>query len=547
LNHLDCGVHQSPVWSELDAHFSELSDFSMRDAFKENPDRVARFSVSGAGLTLDYSRNLINERSMELLLRLVSDRGLEQRRFDMFSGAQLNHTEQRAVMHPLLRGSYVGDVPQELAAVKATRTKMAALVDRVRDGEWTGFAGDRITDVVNIGIGGSHLGPLFVSEALMHMANGPIKAHFVSNVDPRDLEGVLANLRPQSTLFVVASKSFTTLETLENALSARRWVLDGGCPESALDRHFVSVSANVPKAVEFGIAADNVLPMWDWVGGRYSLWSAIGLPIALAIGNEGFSELLNGAHDMDVHFLEADIEHNMPVILAALSVWYRNFHGFAAHAVIPYDQHLNRLPEYLQQLIMESNGKRVARDGSWLREDSSGVIWGTAGTNGQHSFHQMLHQGTDVVPVDFVMPLTTHSANTDQHSHLLANCIAQGQALMLGRTLDESRQELLDRGCDANEADRLAPHLVMPGSRPSNSIIMTAVTARTLGALIALYEHRTAVEGFIWGLNSFDQYGVELGKKLGVGIHRAIKDGDTQALDASSAMLVDLVRSAAQQ
>lgn len=544
MNEIDMGVEHSPLWAALDAHFAELGDVDLREAFASDAGRVARFRSQGAGITLDYSRNLVNERTMDLLLQLATDRGLEQRRLEMFSGAVLNHTEQRAVMHPLLRGSYAGDEPAELTDVRKAREQMAALVDRVRSGEWKGHCGDRITDVVNIGIGGSHLGPCFVTEALSHLADGPIRAHFVSNVDPRDLDRVLAGLNAAGTLFVIASKTFTTLETLENALSARRWMCGQGCPESALERHFVAVSANVPKAVEFGIGADNVLPMWDWVGGRYSLWSAIGLPIALAVGNDAFAGLLDGAHDMDMHFLTAPAADNLPVILAALSVWYRDFHAFGSHAVIPYDQHLNRLPEYLQQLIMESNGKRVARNGQALAEESSGVIWGTAGTNGQHSFHQMLHQGTEPVPVDFVLPLTTHSANKAQHAHLVANCIAQGQALMLGRTLEESRAELLARGSDEAEADRLAPHLVMPGSRPSNTLIVDALTPQTLGALIALYEHRTAVEGFIWGINSFDQYGVELGKKLGVRIHKALEDGNVGDLDGSSAALVEMYRNA---
>jgi glucose-6-phosphate isomerase len=446
-------------------------------------------------------------------------------------------------MHPLLRGSYSGPPPAALDEVLQTRQRCAALVDRVRDGTWTGYTGKHITDVVNIGIGGSHLGPCFVTEALTHLV-GHIRPHFVSNVDPRDLEAVLAKVRPESTLFVVASKTFSTLETLQNAVSARNWLLDSGCSEAELARHFVAVSANIERASAFGIGADNIFPMWDWVGGRYSLWSAIGLPIAIAVGNAAFEELLAGASQMDAHFMEAPASANMPVIMAMLSVWYRNFLGFSSTAVIPYDQYLNRLPEYLQQLVMESNGKSVARDGSMLEEQTVGVIWGTAGTNGQHSFHQMLHQGTDPVPVDFILPMQTHSANKAQHAYLVANCIGQGQALMLGRTREESLAELLARGLSEAEAHRLAPHLEMAGGRPSNTLIMDALTPSTLGALIALYEHRTAVEGFIWGLNSFDQYGVELGKKLGEQVHQAMLSGDTEYMDASTASLVTMYRAA---
>jgi len=525
----------------LDAHRPLLEGMHLREAFARDADRARRYQLKAAGLTLDYSRNLIRGETLELLTALADSSGVVSRRTAMLGGETINLTEGRAVLHTLLRGTDAGRPLAQTGDVLAARERMAALVGRVRGGAWRGWGGESIRDVVNIGIGGSHLGPAFVSEALAHLADGTPRCHFVSNVDPRDLDRVLATLDPRRTLFIVASKSFTTLETRENALSARRWVLAGGCDEKMLDRHFVAVSANVPRAVEFGIAAENVLPMWDWVGGRYSLWSAIGLPIALGIGMDPFEGLLLGAHRMDCHFRDAPLGENMPVLLAMLSVWYRNFWGCASYAVIPYDQGLARLPEYLQQLIMESNGKSVARNGEALARASAGVIWGAAGTNGQHSFHQMLHQGTDMIPVDFVLPLGTHSANHAQHAHLVANCIAQGQALMLGRTLSEARDELRERGLPEAEVERLAPHLVMPGNRPSNTIVMDKVVPETLGALIALYEHRTAVEGFVWGLNSFDQFGVELGKRLSESVHRQLCGAD-QALAETDASTCELVR-----
>lgn len=532
------------AWAALAAHRDAFVGFSLREAFTADPSRGPRMRLQAAGLTLDYSKSLADGRTLDLLFALARERDVAGHARRQFGGAMMNTTERRPVLHTALRGSDAGSALAQAAEVAAVRERIDAIATTLREGAWPGWTGKPVRDVVNIGIGGSYLGPAVVTAALDHLCTAAPRCHFVSNIDPRDLEGVLRTLDPASTLFIVASKSFSTLETLQNALAARRWLAMAGCPEAGLARHFLAVSSNVAAAIEFGIAEDNVLPMWDWVGGRYSLWSAIGLPIAIATGAAAFEELLDGANEMDRHFLEAPPAENLPLLLGLLDVWYRNFLGCSTLAVIPYDQGLTRLPEYLQQLVMESNGKSVGLDGLALRHASAGVLWGTAGTNGQHSFHQMLHQGTDIVPVDFVLPLASHSSNTAQHAHLVANCIAQGQALMLGRTLAEAHAELASRGVPAQEAERLSPHLVMPGNRPSNTIVMERVTPRTLGALIALYEHRTVTAGYLWGLNSFDQYGVELGKRLGTAVHAALTGTEESAadVDSSTAMLISMYR-----
>lgn len=532
------------AWAALATHRDAFAGFSLREAFAADPSRGSRMRLRAAGLTLDYSKSLVDRRTLELLFALARERDVTGRAKQQFGGSIMNPTERRPVLHTALRGSDAGVALPQATEVAAVRARIAALATALREGAWTGWSGKPVRDVVNIGIGGSYLGPAVVTAALDHLCTAAVRCHFVSNIDPRDLEAVLRTLDPASTLFIVASKSFSTLETLQNALAARRWLAAAGCPEADFARHFLAVSSNVAAAIEFGIAEDNVLPMWDWVGGRYSLWSAIGLPIAIATGAAAFAELLDGANEMDRHFLEAPPAENLPLLLGLLDVWYRNFLGCSTLAVIPYDQGLTRLPEYLQQLVMESNGKSVGLDGLPLRHASAGVVWGTAGTNGQHSFHQMLHQGTDIVPVDFVLPLASHSGNMAQHAHLVANCIAQGQALMLGRTLAEARAELASRGVPDQEAERLSPHLVMPGNRPSNTIVMERVTPRTLGALIALYEHRTVTAGYLWGLNSFDQYGVELGKRLGMAVHAALTATEESAadVDSSTAMLISMYR-----
>lgn len=533
-------------WGALLAHREAMRDFSLRRAFASDRERSARLRLQAAGLTLDYSKNLIDDKALDLLFALARERDVAACVRRQFGGEHLNLTEDRAVLHTALRGTDAGVVLPQAVEVQRVRGRMAEIATRLRSADWAGWTGEPVRDVVNIGIGGSYLGPAFVTAALGHLWGEGVRCHFVSNIDPRDLEGVLEPLAPQSTLFIVASKSFSTLETLQNALAARRWLADAGCPQQSFERHFLAVSSNVSAAEAFGIARDHVLPMWDWVGGRYSLWSAIGLPIAIAAGAEAFDQLLQGAHEMDRHFLQAADTENMPLLLGLLDVWYRNILDCGTLAVIPYDQGLARLPEYLQQLFMESNGKSVDVTGRALDQRSAGVLWGTAGTNGQHSFHQMLHQGTDIVPIDFVLPMRSYSHNTAQHAHLVANCIAQSQALMLGRTLEEAREELVERGTPAQDVDRLAAHLVMPGNRPSNTIVMERVTPHALGALIALYEHRAVTAGYLWGINSFDQFGVELGKRLGKTVHAALvadTDDGLQGVDSSTASLISLYRS----
>ena len=528
------------AWRGLARERERLDTFDMRSAARSDSGRNLRYRMEAAGLTLDYSRNRIDEASLAALLDLARACRTDVRLREQFVGAPVNLTESRAALHSALRGSDAGEVLPQLREVRAMRERMAVIAARIRSGEWVGWSGKRIRAVVNIGIGGSHLGPYFVADALSHLQPETLSLHFVSNVDPRDLEDTLRGLDPATTFFIIASKTFGTLETLQNASAARAWLLAAGCPEKALSCHLSAVSANVPRAVAFGISEENVLPMWDWVGGRFSLWSSIGLPLVIGLGMDAFEALLLGAHRMDTHALEAPPEANMPLLLALLSVWYRDFWDAATQAVLPYDQRLARLPEFLQQLVMESNGKSVDREGHRLSRHSCGVIWGAAGTNGQHSFHQMLHQGTSVVPVDFVLPLESHARGRAQHAWLVANGIAQAQTLMQGRTLEESRVELAARGMSSPDIERLAPHLVMPGNRPSNTISLRRLDPETLGALLALYEHRTAFEGILWDLNSFDQFGVELGKQIGEAVHRAM-EGNAEALgslDASAAALV---------
>jgi glucose-6-phosphate isomerase len=540
----DHSVSRHPSWSRLREHAAQQDDFRIVDAFAADPQRLERLSAEGAGLRLDLSRTLISATTLELLLALADDVDLVGCAHALMAGEPLNNTEARPALHTALRGTAAPDGGVPYAdEVGATRDRMRRLTRTLHDGTWVGYDGAAIRDVVNIGIGGSHLGPAMVVDALQPYQRVTPRCHFVSNVDPADLDQVLARVDAPTTLFVVASKSFSTLETLENARSARRWLLDSGCPPDALGRHFIAVSARPDKAQQFGIDAEQVYPMWDWVGGRYSLWSAIGLTVELALGSEHFDELLAGARAMDEHFRDAPPARNLPMLAALASVWHRNFLGYPSVAVIPYDQGLRRLPEYLQQLVMESNGKSVDREGRPLACASSGVLWGAAGTNGQHSFHQLLHQGTAAVNVDFVLPYGTHSANVQQHSQLVANCLSQSQALMLGRSKEQALETLRRRGLGEAEAQRLAPHLRIPGNRPSSTVSMAAVTPSTLGALIALYEHRTFCEGMIWGINSFDQFGVELGKELSQTLHPMLTgESDAAVLDPSTRSLVEAYR-----
>ncbi len=471
--------------------------------------------------------------ALAALLALAQEAGLAQRIGELLDGGVVNNTENRPALHSLLRASDGAGQEARFAEVQATRERMREWSRRLEQGEHRGFSGRPITDVVNIGIGGSDLGPRLVSEALQPFRHH-IRCHYVANVDPADLQDTLRELDPGTTLFIVCSKSFRTEETLTNSLAARTWMLGAGAAEADLERHFLAITTNLEAAADFGITPDNCLPMWDWVGGRYSVWSAVGLSCAIGLGWDNFAEFLAGAESMDRHFRDAPPERNMPLTLSLLEVWCCNFLGAGNWVVLPYDQNLRRLPDFLQQLTMESNGKRVSADGATLDYDTGPVLWGSAGTMGQHSFHQLLHQGTRSCPADFILPLTTHTSMEEQHRRLVANCLAQSRTLMVGRSREQAREALLARGVDPAEAERLAPHLAMPGSRPNNLITFDALTPRSLGALLALYEHRTFCSGQLWGINPFDQWGVELGKEIGGQILGVLSGGEAQAMDAST-------------
>ena len=549
------------AWRALAEHHPRTALLHMRGLFERDPGRFERFSLRACGILLDYSRNRVTDETMRLLRALAAEAGVAKRARAMFSGARINTTEDRAVLHALLRDSRETPVCEVDDAMRADVERgleaMARFSGAVRSGQWRGHTGERITDVVNIGIGGSDLGPRMVCRALAPHAGGP-RVHFVSNVDGTHLTSTLAELDPARTLFIVASKTFTTLETMANARAARRWLasaLGGGAVPTAsgegagdsggdagadaVARHFAAVSANRTAAVEFGIDPGSVFEMWDWVGGRYSLWSAIGLPIAIAAGMERFRELLAGAHAMDLHFRDAPFERNMPVTLALLGVWYANFFGAETHAALAYDQRLDRFAAHLQQLDMESNGKRVTVDSAPVDHATGPIVWGEPGTDGQHAFFQLLHQGTRLVPADFIVAARCDHALPDQHRLLVANCFAQAEALMRGRTVGEVRAELEAGGVPAPRIESLAPHKVFEGNRPSNTLLFERLDAFTLGALVALYEHKVFVQGAIWRVNSFDQWGVELGKELATAIASGLEDpGEARAHDASTAGLI---------
>ena len=507
----------SAPWKALMAHYQTVQGLHMRELFEDDPRRFERFSLRQGDMLLDYSKNRITAETMGLLMDLARDRGVEQRRNAMFAGERINATENRAVLHVALRNR--SNRPMEvdgqdvMPAVNAVLAKMRAFTEAVRSGQWTGYTGKPVRDVVNIGIGGSDLGPLMACAALAHYADGP-RAHFVSNVDGTHLVETLKPLAPETTLFIIASKSFTTQETMMNAAGAKDWFLRAAQDEAHVARHFVALSTNAPAVAGFGIDTDNMFEFWDWVGGRYSLWSAIGLSTALCVGMDRFEELLAGAHAMDEHFRTAPLEANMPVILAMLGVWYNNFFSCGTHAVLPYDQYLSRFPAYLQQGDMESNGKSATLDGHMVDYGTGPIIWGEPGTNGQHAFYQLIHQGTKLVPCDFLAPAQPLNPVPGHHDVLLANFLAQTEALMRGKTPEEAEADMRAAGLSDDEIITLLPHRSFMGNRPSNSILYKRLTPHTLGALIALYEHKIFVQGTIWNINSFDQFGVELGKQL---------------------------------
>jgi len=540
-------IDQTAEWAALRDHWAEIEKLQMRDLFREDPMRADQFSLRACNILLDYSKNRITSQTRNLLLDLAKVADVDGWRRRMFSGDRLNNTEDRAVLHVALRNRsdrpIWADGEDVMPQVNAVLAKMEAFSNAVRSGDWKGYTGKTVSDVVNIGIGGSNLGPLMVCEALKHYQDPALRVHFVSNVDGTHLAETLKPLDPETTLFIVASKTFTTQETLTNAHSAREWLLDALKDDAAVARHFVAVSTHEERVAQFGIDTDNMFEFWDWVGGRYSLWSAIGLPIAVALGMENFYALLQGAHEMDEHFLNADLSENMPVILALLGIWYVDFAEAASQAILPYDQYLRYLPDYLQQADMESNGKRVTRSGRPVGYRTGPIIWGTAGTDGQHAFYQLIHQGTQMIPCDFIAPVNSHNEMGDHHQKLLANCFAQTEALMKGKTRGEAREELEASGMSAEQIVDLLPHKLFPGNRPTNTLLLPRITPMSLGTLIALYEHKIFVQGVIWGINSFDQWGVELGKQLaGIILPELLDENRNAEHDASTSALIRYFR-----
>ncbi len=533
-----------PSWQRLKEHRKGWKDLHLRSLFAQDARRFERFSLTLDDLLLDYSKNLITEETLRLLLQLAREAGVEARRDAMLAGEKINLTEQRAVLHTALRNRSDRiirvDGVDVMPAVRRVLAQMRAFADAVRDGRWRGYTDKPITDVVNIGIGGSDLGPAMVCQALAPYGRPGLRAHFVSNVDPSHLHDTLQGLNPETTLFIVASKTFTTQETLANARAARKWLLARAHDEAAVARHFVAVSTNEAEVRRFGIDPANMFEFWDWVGGRYSLWSAIGLPIAIHIGMDHFEALLAGGFEMDEHFRTAPLERNMPVLLGLLGLWYNNFWDAQSWALLPYDQHLARLPAYCQQLDMESNGKSITRSGKPSRVATGPVLFGEPGTNGQHAFYQLIHQGSRLVPCDFLAAAESHNDLNGQHAILLSNFFAQTEALMRGKTRAEVEAELAAAGLSKGQIRQLAPHKVFSGNRPTNSLLYRRLTPHTLGRLIALYEHKIFVQGAIWDINSFDQWGVELGKQLAKAILPELADPvPTTSHDSSTNGLIN--------
>jgi glucose-6-phosphate isomerase len=504
----------SSIWHELQHHFHEVAELQMRDLFAADPQRFDKFSLCFNDILFDYSKNRITDKTLPLLFALAKQRKLDDKIKAMFAGEKINQSEQRAVLHVALRNrsqhSIMVNGRDVNADVNQVLDKIRGFCDAVHSGIWRGFTGKVITDVVNIGIGGSDLGPRMVVRALQPYSTGKIQTHFVSNVAQADLLNTLSQLNPETTLFLIASKTFTTQETMTNALSARSWLIDSLSAPNAVDKHFVAISTNKEKAIEFGIDADNIFEFWDWVGGRFSLWSAIGSSIPLSIGMENFEKLLEGAHEVDEHFRLTPFEQNIPVIMALLGIWYNNFFKTESQAILPYGHYLRYFPAFMQQGDMESNGKSVDIHGNPVDYQTGPIIWGQAGTSGQHAFYQLIHQGTKLIPCDFLVPATSYHDLPDHQNMLISNFLAQPQALMQGKTAEQVRSEL-----DANRHDDILVNAkVFPGNIPSNSFLFKQLAPKTLGSLIALYEHKVFVQGAIWDINSFDQMGVELGKVL---------------------------------
>ncbi len=540
-------IKETPAWQALARHLDAIRDLHMRDLFAQEPNRFDRFSLRLGSILFDYSKNRITGETLPLLVDLARQAGLSQMIEAMFRGDKINTTERRAVLHVALRNRsnqpILVDGVDVMPEVNRVLAHMRVFSESVRSGEWKGHTGKPITDVVNIGIGGSDLGPKMVCTALQPYASPNLRVHFVSNVDSTDLVEVLKTLNPETALFLIASKTFTTQETMTNAHSARQWFLAAVKDEAAIAKHFVAMSTNTQAVRAFGIDPANMFEFWDWVGGRYSLWSAIGLSIALYLGMDIFEELLAGAHEVDQHFRTAPLEQNIPVIMGLLGVWYNNFFEAHSQAILPYDQYLMHFPAYFQQGDMESNGKCVTREGSCISCSTGPIIWGQPGTNGQHAFYQLIHQGTQLIPCDFLAAAQSHNPLGEHHPILLSNYLAQTEALMRGKTPEEARAELSSSGCSDEELVLLSKAKAFPGNRPTNSFLYPKLTPRVLGALIALYEHKIFTQGVIWGINSFDQMGVELGKQLAKKILPELRgDALVSSHDSSTNGLINAIK-----
>ncbi|WP_223241416.1 glucose-6-phosphate isomerase [Flammeovirga sp. EKP202] len=525
------------AWKALEAHYAEMKDVHMNDLFSADADRAEKFSLTFEDIFVDFSKNIIDEKTFSLLLDLAKETGVAEGIQSMFAGEHINQTEDRAVYHVALRNQSNApmsvDGEDVMTEVNHVKRQMKEFTDKVVSGNWKGYTGKAITDVVNIGIGGSDLGPYMVTEALKPYKTN-IDIHFVSNVDGTHISETLKGLNPETTLFIIASKTFTTQETMTNANSARDWFLEAAKSENHIMMHFVALSTNEEKVREFGIAPENMFRFWDWVGGRYSLWSAIGLSIACSIGYDNFEELLEGAHAMDNHFKSAEFGENLPVILAVLGIWYNNFFGAESHALLPYDQYMHRFAAYFQQGDMESNGKYVDRAGNPVDYQTGPIIWGEPGTNGQHAFYQLIHQGTKLIPADFIAPAVSQNPIGDHHPKLLSNFFAQTEALMTGKSEETVVAEFKAAGKSDEEIDKLKTFKVFEGNRPTNSILFKKLTPFTLGAMIAMYEHKIFVQGVMWNIFSFDQWGVELGKQLANKILPELQNDDKVASHDSS-------------
>ena len=535
---------QTKAWRKLDAHYQFLKERHMKELFAEDPERFEKFSLKFEDILFDYSKNRITKETMDLLLGLAEECGVRESIKKMFSGEKINETEGRAVLHVALRNRTQAPIKVDgkdvMPEVNAVLKQMESFSNKIVSGKWKGYTGKRITDIVNIGIGGSDLGPVMVTEALRPYWQPGMNVHFVSNVDGTHIAETLKRVNPETALFIIASKTFTTQETMTNAHTARRWFLEHAKDESHIAKHFVAASTNQEGVAKFGIDPKNRFEFWDWVGGRYSLTSAIGLPIACTIGFGNFRQLLEGFDVMDIHFRDTALNRNIPVLLALIGIWYNNFFGAESEAILPYDQYMHRFPAYFQQGNMESNGKYVGRDGKKVGYQTGPIIWGEPGTNGQHAFYQLIHQGTKLIPCDFIAPAVSHNPIGDHHPKLLSNFFAQTEALMMGKTPEEVRAELEKEGKTAEEIEWLLPFKVFEGNRPTNSILLQKLTPRALGTLIALYEHKIFVQGVIWNIFSFDQWGVELGKQLAKKILPELEgDGKVKNHDSSTNGLIN--------